>query len=69
MEHARQRYATVIKENEISIRNTYYFLFSLNPSIAKILLWFWGMYIVLVYGLIIKRRVYIKNRKHKISVE
>lgn len=61
LEHARQRYASVIKEKETSIRDVYYFLFGLNPSLARILLRFWGVYIVFVYGLIIKYRVYIKN--------
>ncbi|MBQ9706214.1 MAG: DUF616 domain-containing protein [Paludibacteraceae bacterium] len=61
-EHARCRCRGGMKEKTEQFKNFHYWLYGLNPIVAKVLLHLWGMYATLVYGTIIKIRAY---KKHK----
>lgn len=55
-EHARNRCRHGIKEKEKKFREFHYWLYGLNPILGKTLLYIWGFYATVVYGLTIKRR-------------
>ena len=61
-EHARCRCRNGMEEKAEQFREFHYWLYGLNPVVAKILLHLWGVYATLVYGLIIKFRAY---KRHK----
>ena len=65
-EHARCRCRGGMEEKTEQFREFHYWLYGLNPIVAKVLLYLWGVYATLVYGAIIKIRAY---RRHKTNVE
>ena len=65
-EHARCRCRGGMEEKTEQFREFHYWLYGLNPIVAKVLLYLWGVYATLVYGTIIKIRAY---RRHKTNVE
>lgn len=65
-EHARCRCRSGMEEKTEQFREFHYWLYGLNPVVAKVLLHLWGVYATLVYGTIIKIRAY---KRHKTNVE
>ena len=61
-EHARFRCRNGMEEKTDQFREFHYWLYGLNPIIAKTLLHIWGVYATVVYGIIIKCRAY---KRHK----
>lgn len=61
-EHARNRCRNGMAEKAEVFREFHYWLYGLNPVVAKVLLHLWGIYATVVYGTIIKFRAY---RRHK----
>ena len=55
-EHARCRCRYGIIEKEQQFREFHYWLYGLNPFAAKVFLYLWGFYAILVYGPIAKYR-------------
>lgn len=62
LEHARNRCRCGMEEKKEQFKEFHYWLYGLNPSIARILLCLWGWYALVVYGAIIKYRAY---KRHK----
>lgn len=62
-EHSRNRCRHAIQEKEESFREFHYWLYGLNPAIAKVLLHIWGVYVTIVYGIVIKSRANKRNGK------
>lgn len=63
-EHARCRCRSGMEEKTEQFREFHYWLYGLNPIVAKFLLHIWGVYATVVYGTIIKFRAY-KRHKHE----
>ena len=61
-EHARDRCRNGMEEKAEQFREFHYWLYGLNPVLAKVLLHLWGVYATIVYGTIIKFRAY---KRHK----
>lgn len=61
-EHTRTRCRNGIQEKVEQFRDFHYWLYGVNPTIAKILLYLWGLYVTIFYGMIIKFRT-LKCRK------
>lgn len=61
-EHARNRCRDGMEEKAEAFREFHYWLYGLNPVIAKILLHLWGVYATVVYGTIIKFRAYQRHK-------
>ena len=61
-EHTRTRCRNGIQEKVEQFRDFHYWLYGVNPTIAKILLYLWGFYATIFYGMIIKFRT-LKRRK------
>ena len=61
-EHARNRCRGGMEEKTEQFREFHYWVYGLNPIVAKILLHLWGVYTTIVYGTIIKFRAY---KRHK----
>ena len=61
-EHARCRCRNGMEEKADQFREFHYWLYGLNPAVAKVLLHLWGVYATIVYGTIIKMRAY---KRHK----
>ena len=64
LEHARCRCRDGMEEKADQFREFHYWLYGLNPVVAKVLLHLWGVYATVVYGVIIKYRAY---KRHKVS--
>lgn len=64
-EHARNRCRNGLKEKVSDFREYHYWLYGLNPTIARMLLCLWGWYALLVYGVIIKYRAYKRHQNEK----
>ena len=62
-EHARCRCRNGMEEKAEQFREFHYWLYGLNPIIAKVLLHLWGVYATVVYGTIIKLRAYKRHKK------
>lgn len=65
-EHARCRCRNGMEEKANQFREFHYWLYGLNPAVARVLLHLWGVYATIVYGIIIKYRAY---KRHKNSNE
>lgn len=65
LEHARNRCRCGMEERKESFKEFHYWLYGLNPTIARILLSLWGWYALVVYGVIIKYRAYKRHRHEK----
>lgn len=63
-EHARNRCRHGLSEKEASFREFHYWLYGLPPKLAKLMLYLWGGYSLIVYGPTIKYRAY---KRHKCS--
>lgn len=63
LEHARCRCRNGMEEKKDCFRDFHYWLYGLNPKIAKFLLFLWGWYALLVYGTIIKFRAFKRHKK------
>ncbi len=61
-EHARNRCRDGMEEKIESFREFHYWLYGLNPTVAKVLLHVWGVYATVVYGTIIKFRAYQRHK-------
>lgn len=61
-EHARCRCRNGMEEKAEQFQKFHYWLYGLNPVIAKILLHIWGVYATIVYGTIIKFRAYQRHK-------
>ena len=59
--HARNRCRHGLPEKENSFREFHYWLYGLNPIVAQILLYLWGIYALVVYGPIIKYRAHKRH--------
>lgn len=55
-EHARCRCRVGMREKEARFKEFHYWLYGLNPTIARVILYIWGIYTLVVYGPIIKYR-------------
>ena len=66
IEHARSRCRCGMHEKENQFREFHYWLYGLNPIVARGLLDIWGIYALIVYGGIIKYRAYKKHKNEKI---
>lgn len=68
LEHARNRCRYGLEEKKDRFKAFHYWLYGLNPIIARFMLCLWGLYSLIVYGIIIKYRTYkkhqIQNEKH-----
>jgi len=64
-EHARNRCRNGMEEKAEAFKEFHYWLYGLNPVIAKILLHVWGVYATVVYGMIIKYRAYKRHKESK----
>lgn len=62
LEHARNRCRCGMEEKKEQFKEFHYWLYGLNPSIARILLCLWGWYALVVYGAIIKYRAYKRHQ-------
>lgn len=65
LEHARCRCRCGMKEKTEQFREFHYWLYGLNPTLARMLLDIWGIYALIVYGIIIKYRAYKKHKNHE----
>ncbi len=65
LEHARNRCRCGMEEKKELFKEFHYWLYGLNPSIARILLCLWGWYALVVYGAIIKYRAYKRHQNEK----
>lgn len=63
-EHARCRCRNGMEEKAEQFRDFHYWLYGLNPKVAKILLHLWGVYATVIYGTIIKFRAYKRHKKN-----
>ncbi len=61
-EHARCRCRNGMEEKAEAFREFHYWLYGLNPIVAKVLLHLWGVYAIVVYGILIKYRAYKRHR-------
>lgn len=61
-EHARNRCRIGMEEKTDAFREFHYWLYGLNPIVAKVLLHLWGVYATVVYGTIIKFRAYKRHQ-------
>ena len=64
-EHARNRCRNGMEEKAGAFREFHYWLYGLNPAVAKVLLHLWGVYATVVYGTIIKYRAYKRHRNER----
>lgn len=62
LEHARNRCRCGMEEKKEQFKEFHYWLYGLNPCIARILLCLWGWYALVVYGAIIKYRAYKRHQ-------
>ena len=51
-----------MEEKIEQFREFHYWLYGLNPIVARVLLYLWGVYAMLVYGAIIKFRTKKRNK-------
>ena len=65
LEHARNRCRCGIAEKKKQFSEFHYWLYGLNPTIARMLLCLWGWYALVVYGVKIKYRAYKKRQNEK----
>lgn len=65
LEHARCRCRCGMEEKTEQFREFHYWLYGLNPTLARMLLDIWGIYALIVYGIIIKYRAYKKHKNHE----
>lgn len=61
-EHSRTRCRRGMEEKVERFRSFHYWLYGLNPYVAKLLLYSWGLYALCVYGITIKHRANKKKR-------
>lgn len=64
-EHARNRCRNGMEEKAEAFREFHYWLYGLNPIMAKVLLHLWGIYATVVYGTIIKFRAYKRHKNER----
>jgi len=64
LEHARGRCRTGMEEKSENFSELHYWLYGLNPTIAKCVLILWGWYALIVYGPIVKYRAYKRHKKN-----
>lgn len=64
LEHARGRCRVGMAEKENQFREFHYWLYGLRPKTAKFMLAIWGVYSLVIYGVIIKYRAYKRHRKN-----
>ena len=64
-EHARCRCRNGMEEKANQFREFHYWLYGLNPLVAKVLLYLWGVYATVVYGTIIKFRAYKRHKNER----
>ncbi len=62
-EHARNRCRGGMDEKVEQFREFHYWLYGINPIIAKVLLHIWGVYATVFFGAIIKLRAYKRHKK------
>lgn len=60
-EHLRCRCRVGIQEKEAQFKEFHYWLYGLNPALALVLLYFWGVCATIIYGPIIKYRAHKKH--------
>jgi len=54
-----------MEEKACAFREFHYWLYGLNPTVAKVLLHLWGVYATAVYGTIIKFRAYKRHKNER----
>lgn len=64
-EHARNRCRNGMEEKADTFREFHYWLYGLNPTVARVLLYIWGIYATVVYGSIIKYRAYKRHKNER----
>ena len=64
-EHIRNRCRHGMEEKADKFREFHYWLYGLNPVVAKVLLHLWGVYTTVVYGTIIKYRAYKRHKNER----
>lgn len=64
-EHARCRCRNGMEEKAEAFREFHYWLYGLNPVVAKVFLHLWGVYATVVYGTIIKFRAYKRHKNER----
>lgn len=61
--HSRSRLRVGMQEKVETFKEFHYWLYGLNPTIARVILYIWGIYTLVVYGPIIKYRA-CQNKKN-----